>query len=138
MSSCLDPKPPHKPAAPDPLVIGSDFTIDFFLQDRSSRPSEPVDLTGATEIVVIFLKDDDTFDEIKLSDSDIVIVDAINGHFKAMGNSTDYKPSGINAVPATEPSYSDVEVHVTIGGKTQIVLFPQSINLVPRLFPTAP
>lgn len=131
---------PSTPPTPPTINMGSDFTIDFFLRDQTLSPWQSIDITSATEIVVIMLNADGTFLELKLSVSQIMIINGADGHFQAAGTAAQsalLKPSGANVIPVGAPLYSDIEAHVTISSKETIVLFPQSINLVPRLFPTA-
>lgn len=146
MNSCCDNSlDPSTPPIPPTINIGSAFAIDFFLRDKAQSPWEPIDLTGSTEIVVILLNADNTFLELKLSLSQVLIVNAKDGHFQAKGTSVQsalLKMSGINASPVATPNYSDIQARITpasgLAADNLVVLFPQSVNLVPQLFPTAP
>lgn len=132
-------KCPSTPCLPK-RVLGSDITLDVFLKDKLTKM--PIDISAATELEAIFLNADGTFLEEKLTTSGIAIIDGPGGHMQVLIDAADsalLKPSNINVIPLPQgPSYSDIEFHYTIGGKTTIVNAPQSINLVPRLFPTAP
>lgn len=114
------------------IVLGQDKTLDVWLTSEST--CDPVDLTDATEIVAIFLNADGTFLERKFSLSQITIVSAPGGHFQIA------LPSASTALLAPSPtgSYSNIEIHVTISSMVTIILLPNSVNIVPRLFPAAP
>lgn len=139
---CFGEFDPDKPKRPPSINLGSAFSIDFFIKDKSQKPHTPVDITGASEIVVIMLNNDGTFLELKLSLTSVSIINAVDGHFRAKGTASQsalLKPSAINLTPPGSPDYSDIEAHITtVSGDVLVVLFPQSINLIPRLFPTAP
>lgn len=117
---------------PPTLVQGADALIDLFVRDKKTK--FPVDISGATEIVVILQNTDLTFLELKLSLSQVAIINGPGGYYQATVTNVQSALLKLSAAPL----YSDVEAHITISAKETIVLYPQSLNIVSRLFPTAP
>jgi hypothetical protein len=137
------PEPP-KFVLPPTRVLGSDITLP--LQVNSRLTGLPVPIGAATEIVAILLKADGTFLEEKLSLGGVFIIDGDAGQANILIAAADsallapspvYVPA-VPPAPFVPPVFSSVELHITLAGKTSIVNLPNSINLVSRLFPTAP
>jgi hypothetical protein len=130
-----------QPCSPPPPVVyqGADKTLDFFLTKQSN--GQPLDITGVTEIEAIFLNTDGTFLELKLSLSEVTLVSAPGGHFQVQISAADSQLLALSPMPVPPsylPCFSDVEVHLTIGGKISIVVLTGSIQVLARRYPTAP
>ena len=118
---------------PIPVIYqGADKTLDIFLTSQTS--GDPVDITAATEIEAIFLNTDGTFLEKKLTTAGIAIISGPGGHFQIYLAAAD---TALLAVSASG-GYSDVEIHLVIGGKTTIVVLSNAVNILARRYPTAP
>ena len=113
-------------------VVGSYITLDVYLKDQSSN--KPIDLSLASEIEAIFLNADMSYTERLMTLGGIALIDGPGGHFQVLIPETD----SAMLAPSVSPTFSDIEFHYVIGGKTTIVNAPQSVNLVSRLFPLAP
>lgn len=125
MSSCLDPAPVQIPT----IVTGEDKNVDVRLTNSIS--GDPFDLTSATEIDAIFLKNDGTCLHKKLSLSEIVILSALGGKFQIILTAADTEDLALSP----DNGYSNIEIRITIASKITIVLLKNVIKVVPKLFP---
>jgi hypothetical protein len=124
--NCLDPKAPSKPK----IIKGEDKVITIQLSDPKTK--DFIDITSATEIIVLFLNQDDTVLQKKLSLSQVVLLSGVAGKFQVI------LPLADTLLMKATPTdgQSDVEVRLTIAGKLTIVELPDSIVVTPKLFPT--
>lgn len=137
MSSCLDPK---KPAPVPQIVIGEDKTLGVQLTDATTKSG--FDLSGATEIVAILLNADNTYLQLKLSLSQIVVINNPVGLMQIIVTAAQsallaLSPILIPGAGDVQPvyGYSNIELHITIASKVTIVQLPDSIQVVQTLFP---
>jgi hypothetical protein len=124
--NCLDPKSPAKPN----IIKGEDKVITIQLSDPKTK--DFIDITSASEIVVLFLNQDETVLQKKLSLSQVVLLSGVAGKFQVILPLAD--TALMKATPAD--GQSDVEVRLTFAGKLTIVELPDSIEVTPKLFPT--
>lgn len=116
------------------IILGEDKTLNFKLtvENDCQECNDPFDLTGATEIECIFLKNDNTGLLIKLTDLKVVILNAAAGKFQALLSAAETEEL---ALPP-DGEYADVEVRVTIGGKKTIVLLRDSVQILNKIYPS--
>lgn len=111
------------------VIMGEDKFLDVKLLSQLS--GDPIDLSAATEIQAILLKADSTYLIKKLSTAGITLVSGPGGHFQIILTQIEsalLRPSPLGA-------YSDLEIHFTIAGLLTIVLLPNSVSIVSKLFP---
>ncbi len=122
---------------PPTIIAGQDKTLTAQLINIMNGVRTLFDLTSATEIEAIFLNADGSFLEKKLSLSQITVTNAPSGIFQINLLAAD---TALLALTNLTPPivYPSIEVHVTIGGKLTIINMMNCINIVQRLFPSAP
>lgn len=128
----LDPPKKRVPT----IVQDEDKTLNHRLLKAQACEDDPIegfDLTGVTEIKVIFLNADNTTLVKLLTTSGVALVDAKAGKFQSFLT----KAETILLALSPDGGLSDIEVRFTLAGKETIVLLPQSVKVAPRLFPVA-
>ena len=134
MSICLDPCSPQIPQ----IIAGADAVLDVKLINQQT--GDPLDLSAATEIEAILLNADNSFLELKLSLSQIVLISGPGGHFQIIIPAASSALLALSPVPSPSvpASNSDMEIHLTIGGKLTIINLIGVVTIVARRFPAAP
>lgn len=126
-SSCLQ-LDPCKSSVPT-IIMGEDKILTVQLQDQKTK--EFIDISGATEIIALFMKSDNTALQKKLSLSQIVVISGLAGKFQIILTSVD--TASLMQTPAD--SYSSIEIRLTIASKLTIVKLENTILVAPKLFP---
>jgi len=115
------------------IVQGEDRTINFQIKEvDSSDVTTYMDLTGATEIELRVANASSSYESFKLTNSEITVVDAKNGMFKA-------KLSDVKTALFKLGKEQSAEVIVDIGAPTagdrRIAQLTKAITVVARIFP---
>lgn len=141
--SCLDPKPKD----PVPKIVvnvdptkSEDKTLSVLLMDPRTKAG--FDLSAATEIVAVLANADNTNLELKLSLSQVVVINNPVGSLqiiitKAQSALLKLSPvlaPAVNNDPATY-GFSNIELRITIASKETVVQLVDCIQIVPSLFP---
>ncbi len=108
------------------IYKGADQVIPITLRYEESLA--PVNLTGATEIKVLFKKQDLTGLELSLTGTQVAIVDATAGKIAATFDET-------TSLELYEGDDQAIEIEVAIGTNTLITQVMRAICVKPRLFP---
>lgn len=118
---------------PIPTIYkGEDKNLDFKV--LSELTGDPIDISGASEIVAIFPQSASTFLEKKLSTAGIVLISGPGGRFQVQISAAE----SANLLASELGKYTDVEVHLTLAGKVSIIVFSQAISVLERRYPAAP
>lgn len=113
------------------VILGEDQPVSVTLVDSTTKL--PFDLSSATEIIALFQNLDLSILQKKKSTGGIVLLSGPGGAFQILLTAAE------TALLAPSPTngYSDLEVKVTIAGKLTIIQLPQSLKVLPRIFPSA-
>lgn len=114
------------------IIQGEDKTLTIKLV--SSDTKYPVDLSTASEIKAILLNTDNTYTEKLLSTGGIALVSGPGGAFSIFLTAADTLALAVSP----QGAYSDIEIHFVISSKTGIVLLTNSVQIIPRRYPSAP
>lgn len=136
--SCLEPCPEIIPT----IILGEGKTIGISLTNKST--GLPVDLTGVSALTAL-LQNVALFSPPVLvvgltpntNGSQTSVVSAPGGRFNLILNALDtinLALSGVNL--SGQPAYSNLEIRFTLGGIPTTVQFPNSISVLPKLFPS--
>lgn len=117
------------------IVQGEDKVLTVGLTKLSASTSingTPFDsLASATEVKVIMLNTDQSYLVKLMSTGGVVVTSGLGGKFQII------IAAAQSALLALSPSglYSDMEVHVTIGGKLTIVILTSVFQVIAPRFP---
>ena len=130
---------------PPTVILGEDKVLNVqvnqITQDNCGNDcTQPLDISAATQIVAIFQNADLSFLYKKLSLSQIAITSGPFGRFSITLLAAD--TALLAPSPGPQPGccgggYSAIEIHLTIAGQETIINLPNSVNIVPRQFPTS-
>jgi len=106
------------------IIQGSDR--EFNVRIESQETKEPFDLTGVSEIVACFIKDDGSILSKKMTLGQIAVVNALGGKIKVTLDEVDTA-----ALKAGENK--SFEIEITIGTITSIVQFIEQLTVIKRV-----
>jgi hypothetical protein len=113
-----------------PTIIRGEYKVlNVQLQDISKNTF--FNLTGATEIDCVFLKDDQTYLTKKLTLSGVVIIDAPSGKIQIILLEADT----LSLLITPEGELSGLEVRVTIASKKFYAQLKNTFKVVASMFP---
>lgn len=112
------------------IIVGEDVLLDLKLIN-AKPPKDPFDLTGVSEIVAKFLNADSSVLSVSLTGSAITVISAPGGHLTIALSAAQ---TALLNIPANN-AYANFELYITIAGKLKIVQFPESLNVLAKLFP---
>ena len=118
----------NEPCRPE-IICGEDKSLIVKLENEVTE--YPFDLTGATEIEAIFMKNDGTGLHKLLTTSGIVILNAPGGAIQINLAASETQVLKISDLD----SLSSFEVRVSIAGKKRYVQLKSSIKILASLYP---
>jgi hypothetical protein len=108
------------------VIRGSDR--EFSIRIAIKESGEPFDLTGVTQILAYFPKEDGSaLVKNMVSSGDIAVLSPTTGKIRVYLSETDTASLSVGEVQS-------FEIEVQIGGVTSIVQFVETLNVIDRVF----